>query len=102
MNTMSFSSESTTRKELLHSTLRFLGFMKQKAHKKPAQILHCNPAAWRAMRTVRMALNPGEAYGPQVAARIRREAAAYDEYLRNPKKIGRIVLNVKEFSSAAA
>lgn len=48
-----------------------------------------------AVQTIRLAAEPGEDY-PTVAARIRREALLYRNFLRHSPPIGKISLRVKE------
>jgi hypothetical protein len=55
----------------------------------------------RAIRTIRMAANPGEDYWI-VAARVEREAASFRAFLRNPQPIGKITLNVKQLDCREA
>lgn len=49
----------------------------------------------KAVRTLRLAAEPGEEY-PLVAARIEREAATYRSFLQHPQPIGKISVMVKE------
>ena len=81
------------------SILEFFGFGgKITNNKKPLLVVYRDESNLKnAMLTIRMALNPGEVFNAEVAARIRREAAAYEEFLRNPKKVGWIVLYEKRF-----
>lgn len=87
-------------KESLLSIVNIFGFgAGARIRRKPLLVVYRDESNVRnAMLTIRMALNPGEPFNADVAARIRREAAAYEEFLRNPTKVGRIVLNVKEFA----
>ena len=85
--------------QLLVSIVEFFGFGGTVANnKKPLLVVYRDESNLKnAMLTIRMALNPGEAFNAEVAARIRREAAAYEEFLRNPRKVGWIVLYEKKF-----
>lgn len=91
-------------KDSLLSIINIFGFgAGVRGRKKPLlRVYHDESNLRRAMLTIRMALNPGETLNADVAARIRREAAAYEEFLRNPTRVGRIVLNVKEFAGLGA
>jgi len=51
----------------------------------------------KAVRTMRLAAEPGEEY-PLVAARIEREASTYRTFLQHPQPIGKISLIVKELN----
>jgi hypothetical protein len=104
MKTMIFSSASSIWKETLRSIMRLIGFGKlTQTGPKPAIVIYgATVGAKKSMLTIRMALNPGEIHYSEVAARIKSEAAAYEEFLRDPKKVGRIVLNVKQFKGREA